>query len=124
MARGNSDVVLAIADAFNRRDIDALMPLLDEGVEHRDVRRSTALRGRREMRQHFVELWGESPEASFRVDEILEDGDWVIVRQTWRGLAGGQLTTWVARRFVNGKVRRIEVYTAREEALEAAGLRQ
>jgi hypothetical protein len=76
------------------------------------------------MRQHFVELWGESPEASFSVDEILEDGDWMIVRQTWRGLAGGQLTTWVARRFVNGKVRRIEVYTTREEALEAAGLRQ
>ena len=122
MSQENGDVVVAIADAVERRDLDALMPLLDEEVEHRDARRSTAPRGREEMRRHFVELWAESPRASFSVDETLEEGDWVVVRQTWRGLASGDLTTWVARQFLNRKVRRIEVYATRAEALEAAGL--
>jgi ketosteroid isomerase-like protein len=122
MARENVEVVVAIADAVERRDLDALMPLLDEEIEHRDARRSTALRGREEMRRHFVDLWAENPRASFSVNEILESGDWVIVRQTWRGLAGGEVTTWVARQFLNRRVRRIEVCATRAEALEAAGL--
>jgi hypothetical protein len=124
MTQANADVVVAIADAVNRRDLDALMPLLDAEIEHRDTRRSTVLRGREEMRQHFEELWTESPEASFSLDEMLEGDDWVIVRQTWRELSSGDLTTWVARQFLNRKVRRIEVYATRAEALEAAGLEE
>ncbi|MET0810173.1 MAG: ester cyclase, partial [Thermoleophilaceae bacterium] len=93
-----------------------------EEIEHRDARRSTALRGREEMRRHFVDLWGENPRASFSVDEMFESGDWIVVRQTWQGLASGELTTWVARQFLNRKVRRIEVCASRAEALEAAGL--
>ncbi len=122
MAERNSDLVLAIAEAVRRRDLDTLMALLDDRVEHQDARRSTALRGREELKQHFLELWRESPEASFGVDEIRDAGDWVVARQTWHGLAQGRLTTWVARRFVSGRVRQIEVYTTRAEALEAAGL--
>jgi len=122
MDRGNADVVLAIADAVNRRDLDALMPLLDEGIEHRDARRSIAHQGRVGIRRHFDELWKESPEASFSVDEIVEGGEWVVVRQRWRGLADGELTTWVAREFHDGRVKRIEVHGSRADALEAAGL--
>jgi hypothetical protein len=122
MDRGNADVVLAIADAVNRRDLDALMPLLDEGIEHRDARRSIAQQGRVGIRRHFDELWKESPEASFTVDEIVAGGEWVVVRQRWRGLADGELTTWVAREFRDGRVKRIEVHGSRADALEAAGL--
>lgn len=122
-AQGNADVVEAISDAVARRDLDALIPLLDPDIEHRDAVHSTALHGREEMRRHFVCLWRESPEASFSVDEVLAEGDWVVARQTWSGLSGGELITWVARRFVNRKVRQIEVHATRAEALEAAGLR-
>ncbi len=122
MARTNADVVLAIADAVERHDLDALMALLDEAIEHRDARQSTRLRGRDELRRHFVELWEESPAAFFRVDQAREKGDWVVVRQTWSGLAAGDLTTWVAREFRNGRVKRIEVHAGRAEALETAGL--
>ena len=120
--RSNADVVLAIADAVGRGDLDALMPLLDEGIEHRDARGSVVSQGRDGIRRHFDDLWRESPGASFSVDEIVEGGDWVVVRQRWRGLADGQLTTWVAREFRDGRVKRIEVHGSRADALEAAGL--
>jgi ketosteroid isomerase-like protein len=122
MSQENADVVVAIADAVKRHDLDGLMALLDEEIEHRDAQRSTVLRGREEMRRHFVDLWAENPRASFSVDEMLESSDWVVVRQTWEGLAGGDLTTWVARQFLNRKVTRIDVCATRAEALEAAGL--
>ena len=122
MDQDNVDVVLAIADAVGRRDLDALMPLLDQDIEHRDARRSTTQRGRAAIRRYFEELWKESPEASFSVDEILAGGDWVVVRQRWRGLPDGELTTWVAREFRDGIVRRIEVHGSRDDAVQAAGL--
>ena len=118
----NAALVVAIADAVNRHDLDALMPYLDGDIEHRDSRLPTVRRGREAIRQYFLELWTESPDASFSVDEVVAGGDWVIVRQTWRGLAGGDLVTWVARQFLNRKVRRIDVCATRAEALEAAGL--
>jgi ketosteroid isomerase-like protein len=118
----NAEVVVAIADAVNRHDLDALMAHLDDAIEHRDARLSKVRRGRGAIREHFLELWKDSPEASFTVDEVVAKGDWVIVRQTWSGLADDGLTTWVARQFRDRKVTRIDVCTTRAEALEAAGL--
>jgi ketosteroid isomerase-like protein len=122
VAETNPDVVVAIAEAVNRRDLDALMTHLDEDIEHRDAQLSTVRHGREAIRQHFLELWREHPDASFRVDEVVAEGDWVVVRQDWRGLADGELTTWVARRLVNGKVREIDVCSTRAQALRAAGV--
>lgn len=122
MAESNADVVLAIADAVERHDLEALMALLDEEIEHRDASGSIAGRGRDAIGRYFDELWEESPEASFAVDEIVEDGDWVVVRQRWSGRADGELTTWVAREFRGGRVKRIDVHGSRGDALEAAGL--
>jgi predicted ester cyclase len=119
---GNAQVVGAIADAVSRHDLDALMVYLDEEIEHRDARLSKVRRGREAIRQHFLELWQESPNAAFTVDEVVAEADWVIVRQTWSELADGVLITWVARQFRDGRVRRIEVCATRAEAFEAAGV--
>ena len=118
----NADVVVAIVEAVNRRDLDALMTYLDEDIEHRDAQLSKVRRGREAIRQHFVELWREHPEASFSIDEVVVEGEWVVVRQDWRGLAEGELTTWVARRFVDGRVRQIDVCSTRARAVQAAGV--
>ena len=118
----NAEAVVAIADAVNRHDLDALMAYLDEEIEHRDARLSKVRRGREAIREHFLELWKDSPNASFTVDEVVAEGDWVVVRQTWSGLADGARVTWVARQFRDRRVRRIEACATRAEALEAAGL--
>jgi predicted ester cyclase len=118
----NAEVVAAIADAVDRHDLETLMVHLDDEIEHRDLRLDRVGRGREAIRAHFVELWNESPSASFTVDELVTEGEWVVARQTWHGLAEGELVTWVAREFRNRKVRRIVVCAARAEALEAAGL--
>src|SRR5262245_41305740 len=121
-ASENADVIAAIADAVRRRDLDQLLTFLDPEIEHRDLRLSKLQRGHPAIREYFVELWSESPDAWFAVDELVVEGDWVIVRQRWHGLSTGELTTWVARRFVDGRVRRIDVCSTRAEALKAARL--
>ena len=113
---------MAIADAVERHDLDALMTHLADDIEHRDSASGEVRHGREAIREHFVELWNESPAAWFAVEEVVEKGDWVVVRQRWSGLASGELTTWVARRFAGGRVRRIDVCATRAEALAAAGL--
>jgi predicted SnoaL-like aldol condensation-catalyzing enzyme len=97
---------------------------LDERIEHRDTRMTAVRRGKESIRSHFDELWSESPDASFEVDEIVAEGDWVVVRQTWSGLASGGLVTWVARRFADGRVQRIDVCETREQALAVAEIRR
>jgi ketosteroid isomerase-like protein len=94
----------------------------------RDFERST--RGRAEVRDWIEEVLEvlDSPDAE--VEEMMELGDDRVFTETvltGRGKGSGvpvELRFWMVLWFAEGKVARRQVSWTRDEALEAAGLRE
>ena len=74
-------------DAFNRADADALADLYSIGAINHQVA-NTPVEGREEIRKMFQEEFGRASMECI-VDNVFEDGDWVIME--WKdpnGLRG------------------------------------
>jgi ketosteroid isomerase-like protein len=135
MSQENVEVLLEAMDAAERRDPDAFTALLSPHVEWEENPEITGLqaiyRGRAEARRWFeealLEVWD-----SFHVNvkEIIEASDdriLVGVIVTARGGASGvetELHAWQVFRFAGAKIARRQLFGTRDEALEAAGLRE
>lgn len=86
-------------------------------------------RGPEEYRRFLERWWGEFEEPEVDVHELIDAGDQVLVSLTFRGrgkLSGVEATwnlwqLWTAR---DGKVVRGQGFTSRQEALEAARVRE
>ncbi|MEK6326425.1 MAG: nuclear transport factor 2 family protein [Actinomycetota bacterium] len=133
MSRENSGIALQLIEASNRRDVDAFLALVSPDVEWEDPvfwsEVSQTYRGRAEVRAWFnrvVEPW-ES--LHFEVEEITETPDDRVFLETLlttRGKGSGaetQIRLWYVVWIANGKITRRQVFRGRDEALEAAGLR-
>ena len=135
MSEENVEMVRRLLDAWNRRDLDAMLDL--GGSELVYVNSPTAVepgtrRGRDEVEEVARKQWEILADARFEVDKFFDRGDEVIaLGRLSRGMPGSdarieepQLGSY---QFRDGKITRVEVLgfgrAEVQEALEAAGLR-
>jgi ketosteroid isomerase-like protein len=131
MSQENVEIVRAAIDAYNRGDLDAA--LKDAAPDYEiDMSRAVGIvRGvysanqMRRIWEGFREAW-ESDQ--FGADEFIDAGEHVVTPFTnhLRGRDGIEVTArgvwvWTIR---DGAIVRVCLYQEREEALEAAGLRE
>jgi ketosteroid isomerase-like protein len=118
-------------DAFNRRDRDAWLALCDpdyETVPSSEWPEVEPIRGAEAAWDFYVEAdepWEGSPYEYVDVVDAADDKVVARMRRDMSGKVSGAgvvYSYWVLVTFRNGKVRRIEWFTGRAEALEAAGL--
>jgi ketosteroid isomerase-like protein len=133
MSQENVEVVRGAHEAFNRRDVAALLALLDQEVEWIPI--LAALEGRVYRGHAGVRRWIQELDTDWEAfetcpEEFRDLGDRVLILGSWRArgrVSGVQLEnqpgSWVAH-VKDGKVTRQQTYTDRAEALKAAGLKE
>ena len=132
MSRENVEVVRRVYAALNTGEYSTFFAAIDPEIElvlPEGGMHTRTHRGPGEVRQ-FLEGYVESFE-NFKVvpEEFFETGDQVVafIRASGRGRASGvKIETPGAAHLLTlreGKLRRVEVFPDRDEALEAAGLR-
>jgi ketosteroid isomerase-like protein len=129
MSHENVELAYRAVEAFNRRDLDALLALMDDDVEvvSRIVVFEGGLRGHDGVRrwwQNWLDTW---PDYEVEVVEVRDAGDVTVAAM--RAMAHGagsevpfedtvwQLARWRARKCIVWRI-----FTNRSEAFEAAGL--
>jgi len=128
MSRENLEIARSAAAAYNRGDLNALMEAYDPAVEFVTLLLGTH-RGKEAIRPIFEENRENLSGYSLELEELIDAGpDKVIVVAHLGGagrvsqIAVGDLIAFVAT-FKNGLIVRQETFRNKEEALEAAGLR-
>jgi ketosteroid isomerase-like protein len=133
MSEENVEVVLEGVDAVNRRDPDAFIACVHPDVVWEVSEASPFLqgiyRGRGEVREWFEKSWLEVWESvHVEVEEITEASDGRVFLGaliTGRGKGSGVETEargWQVCWFADGQVARRQIFSTRDDALEAAGL--
>ncbi len=125
------EIVRGWIEAYNRRDIEGLLKLSDPDIEFRSIfagiESGGAFRGSSGVYEYFKAI--DDAYASFQVlpDEYLDAGAGVVFpgQAVWTGRGSGAsdatriaVVVWLRK----AKVMRMETFTDRSEALEAAGL--
>ena len=132
MSQENVEIVRLVYKAVSRRDTAAVLDLYDSAIEWRpwqDLTGRGVYRGHEDLKAFYRawhEAWGDYEE---NYDELIDAGDHVVVVATGRGrgqasgveVAWTQYGMWTIR---DGKVTRVVWFPTREEALQAAGLRE
>jgi ketosteroid isomerase-like protein len=128
MSEENVEVVREAVDAFNARDRDRLLGLMDPEIEFRSVFERKTYRGLAEMVQFREDLDATLEEFHSEDDRFLDAGEdrvLYLYRVVGRGAGSGvpvsreNAILWHLR---NGKLLKGEVYLDQREALQAAGL--
>ena len=127
----NVQQVQRMAETFNRRDLEALLDVIDPDVEWIPIMATLegrVYRGHEGMRQWLDDLSTDWEVFETHQEEFREIGDRVLVFGRWRARArssGVELenepASWVID-LKDGKVVRLQTYTDRREAVEAVGL--
>jgi ketosteroid isomerase-like protein len=128
MSQENIEIVREAVDAFNARDRDRILGLMDPEIEFRSVFERKTYRGLAEMVQFREDLDATLEEFHSEDDRFLDAGEdrvLYLYRVVGRGAGSGvpvsreNAILWHLR---NGKLLKGEVYLDQREALEAAGL--
>jgi uncharacterized protein len=130
MPETNVEVVRAIYDAFNRGDPGAILELADPGISVEDhaVIDGAAYEGHDGVLS-FLAFQAEAFEANHvELDELIDAGDPLVAIIRLRGegpltgipLEGRFAHVW---QIADGVVHSLRVYATREDAIDAAGLR-
>jgi uncharacterized protein len=132
MSEENIEVVRRSIDAFNRGDRDDwLADFAPEAEWHTTGRFPDAgvYRGREGLERFWAELQEDIEELSVSVSDIRAIGDTVFVA----GMGGGrgkrskahsEESIWYVVTLRDGRIVRVQGFTDRDGALEAAGLRE
>jgi ketosteroid isomerase-like protein len=129
MSQENVELYRRCIDAFNRRDLDALLALMDEEVEavSRLVAIEGGLKGHDGIRRWWKSWFEVWPDYEIDVVNVRDLGDTTLA--TLRALGHGagsdvpfEDTAWQLAPWRRGKCVLWRVLNNREEALEAAGL--
>jgi ketosteroid isomerase-like protein len=131
MSQENVDLGYRAIDAFNRRDLDAYLALMDDDVEV--IPRSRALEGESSYRRHDgVRRWwnnvhGVFPDWNIEVVEAHDFGDAAVAdcRLSGHGASSAapmDQATWLVSRWRRGKCVWWGSFETKAEALEAVGL--
>lgn len=122
------EVVTASIDAFNRRDLPALLDLIDPGVEWiplSAVLDGGAYRGHDGIHRFIADADDDIEHMTVRLEEAFEIGENVVVYGAIAGRGRGSGMDldlplgWVLR-VRNGRVDHLRAYPERNDALEAA----
>ena len=129
MSQHNVELVRAVFEAFNRRDFDAALALGHDSISWRTLFsvETDVLRGKHEIRA----AWERQIEALDVHIDVLEvtplDETRVLAIGKWSGRgseSGAPVEQTAVQMFTvqDGRLRSVETYASRGEALEAAGL--
>ena len=130
MSEENVESVLAMAEAFNRRDFAELAALADDDitVESRLVAMEGAYRGHEGLRRWWDNFLGVFPDYAIEVDELRDlGGDLTLAHIRGWGHGADSATPlidpfWMPQRWRQGKCVWWRNCPTEAEALEAAGL--
>jgi ketosteroid isomerase-like protein len=133
MSQENVEAFMRGVDAINRRDIEALVGVLDAQVEWHDVfglmlgGERRVYRGHEGVRELFRDLYDAFAETHSNYPEIRDLGDRVVAfgQLTARGNESGaaiESALGTISEFKNGKATRVDTFLDIKETLEAAGL--
>jgi ketosteroid isomerase-like protein len=132
MSRQNVELVRRLHQAFNRRDTETFLELLDPDVEWVPMMarlEGAVYRGRAEVEQWLAGLDHDWVELRTDPREFRDLGEVVLILGTWHARArtsglvlDSEPGAWVAR-IRGGKVVRQETFTDRNQAFKAVGLR-
>ena len=133
MSAENVTVVQAGFEAWGRGDVEAMLELIDPGIEwvvRPDLPDAGVYRGHEEILRLFARFEEVLEDRWIEAQEFIVAGDdCVIVPVHWGGrgkLSGAEVSerhgeTWIFR-FERGKVTRVTEFRHKAEALEAAGM--
>jgi ketosteroid isomerase-like protein len=129
MSQENVEVVRQAFEASKRHDNETALSFYDREVEIEPLFHDRTYRGLDGVRAFWGDWLGVMTSYDGEVDEWIDAGDQVIaVMHTWaRGKMSGvnverrEAHLWTLQ---DGKLRRLRVFATKDEALEAAGLRQ
>ena len=131
MSQENVKLFHQVFDAFNRRDLDAVLALMDDDVEGfpRIAAIEGGYHGHEGMRSWWRDLFDAFPNFTVEVGEVRDLGDLTVAAVHLRGQgASGDTPTetmvWNVIRSRRGKCIWWRNFTTQEEALEAVGLRE
>ena len=133
MSQENVERVHRVYDAFNRRDLDAFLGLMDPEVEFTtpliQMEGDRQYRGHEGVRTWWGDVLGIFPDFSLEALEVRDLGDLVIVAGHSRGHgvdsdAPFDLTYWQAGEWQYGKLIWWQTVGSEADAFEAAGLRE
>jgi ketosteroid isomerase-like protein len=129
MSQENVDLTRDAFQAFDNRDLDALLALLDEDVEAFPILAGMegGYHGHDGIRRWWASLLGTFPDFDAEVVEVRDAGDLTVTALRARGHGSGSDTPfdaafWQVSRFRDGKCLGWRVYTSENEAVEAVGL--
>ena len=123
------EIVRELWEAYSRGDIDHVIALSDPYVVLVTLEEGP-LYGPDAVRANYarwMEAWREEPETT--VEEVIGNGDHVVVIACFRGRGRGSGVRVAERLYEvytlrNGRVLRVDEFSDRDQALEAAGLRE
>ena len=134
MSRENLQLIERVFDALSRRDVEAFLEDAEPTVVQDWSRalgpQQGVYRGRAEVAQFLRSWWDAFDESSIVIDELIDAGGTVVsaFHGHQRGRASGlevegrgAVLVWRVR---DGKIASATLYQERQEALEAAGLRE
>jgi ketosteroid isomerase-like protein len=129
MSQENVELTRRAFEAFENRDLDGLLAMLDDDVEAFPILAGMegGYRGHDGIRRWWAGLVGTFPDFSAEIVQLHDLGDLTIAVLRLRGHGAGSDTpvdtaAWHVSRFRDGKCIGWRVYTSEREALEAVGL--
>ena len=129
MSQENVDLTRRAFQAFDDRDLDALLAMLDEDVEAFPILAGMegGYHGHDGVRRWWTSLLGTFPDFDAEVVEVRDAGDLTVTALRAKGHGSGSDTPfvtafWQVSRFRDGRCIGWRVYTSEAEALEAVGL--
>jgi ketosteroid isomerase-like protein len=130
MSKENVAVTRRAVDAFNRRDLDALLETIDpqgELLPFRALLEGEPYRGHDGIRQFLEDMNDDWTELQIEVEEFRDSGDYVVAighvhaRGRGSGVEIDAPAAFVAQ-LRKGKTVRFQSYTDVDQALEDAGI--
>jgi ketosteroid isomerase-like protein len=131
MSQGNAELAERAFAALARDGTDGLLPYLDPGIEWLSIPGflpdAVDHVGREGVAKWFENISELFDDLSWRLDEVVDGGDRVMVSCTGkgRGRSSGieaEMSVFMAASMRGGRVTRIESFLSRDQALAAAGL--
>jgi ketosteroid isomerase-like protein len=130
MSQANVELTRRAFQAFDDRDLDALLAVLDDDVEAFPILAGMegGYRGHDGVRRWWASLLGTFPDFQAEIVELHDLGDRTLAVLRLRGHGAESATpldatAWQVSQFREGKCIGWRVYTSEREALEAVGPR-
>jgi ketosteroid isomerase-like protein len=132
MSQQNVELLHQAIDAFNRRDLDTFLALMDPGVEFTPYERAVEglgpYRGHDGIRAWWEDSFTALPDLRAELSEVRDLGNVTFARGLLRGTGAGsgatfERTLWMANEWRDQKEVWWHAFGSEAEALEAAALR-